>query len=91
MPIHFGDDPVRSEVARVLNDLHAGVTRQDWESKHVDLKEEAGRRDTTGRVGPGSARNQAAAQHLAAEAACMANTPGGGALIVGVTDDGILL
>ncbi|MGL5866473.1 MAG: ATP-binding protein [Dermatophilaceae bacterium] len=91
MRIHFGDDPVRAELSRVIADLDGGVSRGGWETERVDLKEEAGRRDRTGALGPGTATNEIAAQHLAEEAACMANTPGGGALLVGVADDGALV
>lgn len=66
------------------------IDRRD-EHKRADLKEEAGRRDNSGQVVPGTPENEQAAQKLAAEAACMANTPGGGALVVGVADDGALI
>lgn len=91
MPILFEDDPVRSELRRVLSDLEAGTPRSSWETEKVDLKEEAGRRDKAGALGPGSPHNERAALKLAEEAACMANTPGGGALIVGVANDGTLV
>lgn len=88
----FGADPVRTEVADLLARMDAGeVIDKSHERKHVDLKEETGRRDPVGAVIPGSAQNDAAARKLAGEAACMANTPGGGALIVGVADDGTLV
>lgn len=88
----FGVDPVREAVAGMLERLEAGdlVDHRD-ERRQVDLKEEAGRRGRDGAVGPGSPRSEAVADQLAAEAACMANTPGGGALIVGVADDGRLI
>ncbi|MEZ0165825.1 helix-turn-helix domain-containing protein [Kineococcus sp. LSe6-4] len=60
------------------------------ESLHVDLEEEAGRRQGRS-ILPGTPENATAARVLAAEATCMANTPGGGALIVGVADDGTLI
>ena len=88
----FSDDPVRSEVAALLRRMADGeVIDKHHEGKRVDLKEEAGRRGPGGVRLPGSPRNDAAAEKLAAEAACMANTPGGGALIVGVADDGALI
>ena len=37
---------------------------------------------------PGHRQNEQAAAYLAGEMACMANTPGGGAIVVGVADDG---
>lgn len=90
--ILFGADPVRAEVADILARMEAGeVIDKAHEHKRVDLKEEAGRRDRAGRIQPGSATNDEAARKLAAEAACMSNTPGGGALIVGVADDGTLV
>lgn len=36
----------------------------------------------------GATENEAAADYLAGEMACFANTPGGGAIILGVADDG---
>lgn len=89
MSITFGSDPVRDAVRDALERLARGeVVDASAERVNLDLKEEAGRRDRAGRVGPGGARNERAAQQLAAEASCMANTPGGGALVVGVADDG---
>jgi ATP-dependent DNA helicase RecG len=40
---------------------------------------------------PGAAQSERAASYLAAEAACFANSDGGGALLVGVADDGQLI
>ncbi len=92
MGIRFGADPVRTEVERVLAMLDRGErVDRSIERQIVDLKEEAGRRDASGALGPGSPHNDAAAKQLAGESACMANTPGGGALIVGVADDGDLV
>ncbi len=92
MSITFGDDPVRSAVSELLRRLHAGeMVDGRVESKQVDLKEEAGRRGPSGDVLSGTPQNETAAQQLATEAACMANTPGGGALIVGVADDGEII
>ena len=56
------------------------------EREQVDVKEEAGRRGKGGLLLPGEPHNLAAADQLADEVACLANTPGGGALIVGVED-----
>src|SRR5699024_7475234 len=76
----------------VLERLHRGE-RVDArvECRYLDLKEEPGRRDKAGNLGPSSAHSETAAQYLAGEAICMANTPGGGALIVGVADSGELV
>lgn len=90
MVIRFGPDPVEREVARVL----ALLEDQQWrgeESSLVDLKEESGRRDKAGTLLPGERENERAADQVAQEAACMANTPGGGALILGAADDGTLI
>lgn len=85
-------DPVSDEVERVLTALASGAGRQATrETVHVDLKEEAGRRDRRGALQPATERSDAAAEALAGEAACMANSDGGGALVVGVADDGALL
>lgn len=89
MATHFGSDPITNEVMAILTALDEGRSVDDAvERQFVDLKEEHGRRDKQGGVGPSSARNEEAARELAAAAACMANTPGGGALIVGVSNDG---
>ncbi len=58
------------------------------EVERVDVKEEPGRRKANGSLRPGTETNEQAADLLAGEMACMANTPGGGAVIVGVADDG---
>lgn len=91
MTTTFGSDPVRDAVQDALARLAAGQSTADVERQVIDFKEEAGRRDNSGHIGPGTARNEAAAEKLTAEAVCMANTPGGGALIVGVADDGTLI
>lgn len=87
----FVRDPVETEVRRVLEALASGQDPHELESKHVDLKEEAGRHARDGVRRSGGTTNEAAAQQLAGEAACMANTDGGGALIVGAADDGELI
>jgi ATP-dependent DNA helicase RecG len=89
--LSFGIDPVGDEVQRVLTVLEtARGPVNGLESQHVDLKEEAGRRRGSA-VLPGAAQNDKAAEALAGEAVCMANTAGGGALVVGVSDDGDLI
>lgn len=85
----FAPDPVDDALQQMLGDLTAGRPPRR-EVKQVDYKEEAGRRDGQ-RVSPPRARNEEAARQLAGEAACMANTEGGGALVVGVADDGTLV
>lgn len=89
MAIHFGPDVVDDAVRGALQELEAG--RRPHERTLVDLKEEAGRRNAQGAVGPGTSDNVRAADALVAEAACMANSSSGGALIVGAADDGELL
>ena len=92
MSITFGADPVRERVQELLLRMRSGeVVDKTHETKHVDLKEESGRRGSRGELLVGSRTNDVAAQHLAAASACMANTPGGGALIVGLSDDGELI
>ncbi|MDE0031407.1 MAG: putative DNA binding domain-containing protein [bacterium] len=85
---HLGGDPIERHVATALDRIAAGVPPADIEHAHLDLKEEPGRRDTRGSVVLGSMRNEEAAAYLAGEMACMANTPGGGAIVLGVADDG---
>lgn len=91
----FAPNPLDEEihlVLQALDDRAAGRGGSGRLERHrVDLKEEAGRRGPRGEVLPGAAQNEKAAKVLAEEVACMANTPGGGALIVGVADDGILI
>ncbi len=83
----FLDPPTpEDEVERVLSNLSAGgYNPQELESETVDLKEETGRRHD-GNVRPGLPQNERVALQLTEAAACMANTAGGGALIVGVDD-----
>ena len=81
----FFDPPSREEeIVRVMTALASGTYRpEDLEATSVDLKEEAGRRSGS-HVLPGQPQSEAVAKQIAQEAACMANTEGGGALIVGV-------
>lgn len=75
-------------VEGALRHLTSGRTADAAETEGVDFKEEAGRRGAGGVLLPGAAENQAVADHIANEVACMANTTGGGALILGVSDAG---
>ena len=81
-------DRARAEVAveECLANVRSGVLPNEAERQRVDIKEEAGRRGTGGRLLPGNRENTKAADQLADEVAAMTNTPGGGALIVGVED-----
>lgn len=87
----FGYDTIADELERVLEALANGTGTAGLETKHVDLKEEAGRRRKDGAIAPSEPRNEDAAKHLAGEAACMSNSDGGGALVVGAADDGTLI
>jgi ATP-dependent DNA helicase RecG len=69
-----------------LAKLGAGALPDGVEREQIDFKEEAGRRGPGGILDVGDRHNQEAARHLANEVACMANTPGGGAIVVGVED-----
>jgi ATP-dependent DNA helicase RecG len=75
-------------VRAALDLVDRGATAAAAETEGVDFKEEAGRRGRDGQILLGHPRNEAVAEKLADEVACLANTPGGGALIVGVADDG---
>lgn len=73
-------------VDAALAKLGAGVLPDAIEREQIDFKEEAGRRGPRGTLTVGTPHNEEAARHLANEVACMANTPGGGAIVVGVED-----
>ena len=85
----FGYDPVGDAVQRILVSIDAGNGLPERPERiHVDLKEEAGRRNRRGEIAPGQQENERAAEQVAGEAACMANTDNSGALILGIADDG---
>ncbi len=84
----LGRSPINALVEQTLHRLSRGEPPAHIELERVDFKEERGRRGSDGTVSLGGATNERAADHLAAEMACMANTPGGGAVIVGIADDG---
>ena len=77
------------QIQLVLDLLAQGHPPAEVETTHVDVKEEPGRRDRRGKLLPASRENEKAATYLAGEMACMANTPGGGAIVLGVSDDGV--
>ncbi len=77
---------LEQQVAAVLATAKGGALTHTEETQRVDFKEEAGRRGRGGTIEPGERTNQTAATKLADEVACMANSPGGGALIYGVED-----
>jgi ATP-dependent DNA helicase RecG len=84
----LGPDPLAEQVDELLHRLASGEAPENIESRQVECKEERGRRGPRGAIAPGLAENDAAARHLADELACLANSPGGGAIILGVADDG---
>ena len=84
----LGPDPVDQQVQETLGKLAGGEAPRDIERRQVDIKEEPGRRGPGGSISPGSSLNEAAAKSLAGDLACFANSPGGGAIILGVADDG---
>ena len=83
----LGPDPLEERIAKALTMLDQGISPEEVESTHIDVKEERGRR-RNGKVVAGKTRNEEAARQLAGELACMANTTGGGAIILGVADNG---
>ena len=84
----LGPDPLEAQLNDVLGRLAGGAAPSTIERAQVDVKEEPGRRGPAGVILPGATENEEAAKYLAAEMACFANTPGGGALILGVADRG---
>lgn len=88
MAITFSIDPVNEQVARILTLLHGGHDVAGYESQLVDFKEEAGSREH-GQALSVDERSDRVARQVAKEIACMANTPNGGALILGLNDDGL--
>lgn len=84
----LGPDPLEGQLATVLGRLSEGEPPRRIEVAAVDVKEEPGRRGPRGAVLPGTSENDEAARYLADEMACFANTPGGGAIILGIADDG---
>ena len=84
----LGPDPLEEQIEEMFALLERGRAPRCVETSGVDIKEEPGRRGSQGRVLPGRDENEEAARYLAGEMACMANTAGGGAIIVGVADDG---
>lgn len=85
----LGPDPVERQIEDLLSRLSAGEPPSEVEVAQVDVKEEPGRRGAGGAILPGSPQNESAAKYLAGEMACLANTPGGGAIVLGLADDGL--
>jgi ATP-dependent DNA helicase RecG len=84
----LGPDPLETQVHAVLARLAAGEPPNLIERRQVDVKEEPGRRGAGGQIRADGDRSEPAARYLASEMSCMANSPGGGAIILGVADDG---
>lgn len=66
----------------------AGAVADTAETETVDFKEETGTVSAGGVRGPIDPHHEQAAQALATEVACMANSERGGVLVVGVNDAG---
>lgn len=77
---------LEAAVDRTLERLDRGEAPAQPETERVDCKEEPGRRGRGGILLPAETTNQAAADYLAREVCCLANTPGGGAIVLGVED-----
>ncbi|MDQ1248481.1 MAG: ATP-dependent helicase RecG, partial [Actinomycetota bacterium] len=90
MPDYFQPDPIEEEVSAALVRILAGETADACESQRLDFKEEPGRRDEVGEVTSEGADVKATAAMLAGAASCMSNG-GGGAVVLGVADDGQLI
>lgn len=91
MAEHFtGTSPVRVALDRAMRAVDSGLAADTVESELVDLKEEPDRRGPDGQVRTGDRTNEAAAQYLAGELACLANS-GGGAIVLGVADTGVVV
>ncbi|MDO5512060.1 DUF5635 domain-containing protein [Corynebacterium sp.] len=76
---------LENAVWKILDNSADGRVLDVKEIEGIDFKEEAGRRNGA-EIEPGSPQNQLAAVQMADEVACFANTPNGGALILGVED-----
>lgn len=85
---YLGPDRLEVQLDRVLEELALGKPPSAIERKNIEIKEEFGRRGHDGAILPGGTESEAAAAYLAHELACLANTPGAGALILGIADDG---
>jgi ATP-dependent DNA helicase RecG len=75
-----------ARVDGVLASIVAGRAPAAVEREQVECKEEPGRRGQGGVLLPGAPTSTAAAEYLAREVCCLANTPGGGALVLGLED-----
>lgn len=82
-----GRNMVDDAIEDFLTAIEAGVPVEDAEGHYVDAKEEPGRRNKE-TVTAGPADLEATAGLLYPELACMGNTRGGGAIVLGLAKDG---
>lgn len=78
---------MQEQIDSLLARLQRGESIRGGETTAVDFKEEAGSSEHGRRIQVDT-RSEKVANQVAKEIACMANTPGGGALLLGVSDDG---
>lgn len=84
---HFLDVPLPTDLIKdALKRLEAGEAPSAIESTRFDFKEDPTRRSGDGQLQPGLEQSGAAARKFAAEVAAMANTPDGGAFLIGIND-----
>lgn len=76
---------LNSSIDSILSTARDGRVTKTKETQSIDFKEEAGRRNGPS-IEPGQNKNSDAATKLADEVACMANSPEGGALLLGIED-----
>lgn len=76
----------RQAALQAIRAVLDGAVAEDAESEIVDFKEEAGSVDKQGQRRAIPPQHEPAAQALAADAACFANSNHGGVLVVGVDD-----
>lgn len=80
-------DPIVGHLEGFVKRLEAGVPPAEIEDDWVDAKEEPARR-VGGILHPGGPKNEKAVPGLAEAAACFANGPTGGVILIGIADDG---
>lgn len=81
----FSREKLLAIVDKTLATAKDGKIQWPGETQNLDFKEEAGRRIRK-EILPGKRTNPEAAAKIADEVACMANSPSGGALIIGIED-----
>ena len=83
-----GQTAAEEGLQQLLSALNAGRPPEAIERANAEVKEAPGRRARDGSVLPGPRQSEDAARFLWSELACMSNTPDGGAIVLGVADDG---